>query len=314
MIKELFILGTILVLSFLIFSCASSPLHKSKVKLEETKPQYYTSPVFGTIEYEIQGTLGIPVLVSHGITGSYFGGLVIAQGMLPDNQKIISISRFGYLGSSFPDDVSPKAQTAAWIELLDHLSIDKVIVLAASAGGTLGFRFVLDYPQRSAGLILVSSGYPYPEASKRPKGPPLFIFSNPVFGFLLSSMPGTARSIFGISNSMWNNAADGDKQGIEQQLLTILPLDKKRKGIKNDLYVNNYDMTEHYEDYKLEDIFIPVLSLHAKDDPMATYDRIEGDLKRIKNCTICHFEKGGHLMFTHGKEITAAVADYLRNL
>lgn len=314
MFKDLIIAGIVLVLSCLFFSCSSTPLQRSKAKLETAKPQYYTSTVFGTIEYEVRGTKGIPVLVSHGLTGSYYGGLVTAQGMLPENHKVISVSRFGYMGSSFPEEASPKAQTAAFIELLDYLCIEKVIILAASAGGTLGFRLVLDYPERSSGLILVSSGYPFPEASKGPKGPPMFIFSNPVFGFLLSSMPGTARSIFGISKDMWENASDDDKQGVEEQLLTILPLDKKRKGIKNDLYKNNSDMTEHYGDYKLEGITIPVLSLHARDDPMAMYNRIERDLKRIKNCTIHHFDRGGHLMFTHGKEIAAAIEVYLHTL
>lgn len=314
MVKSFLILGVIIVLYCTVFSCASTPLQRSKAKLETTNPQYFMSSVFGTIEYEVRGTQGIPVLVSHGITGSYYGGLVTAEGMLPENQKIISVSRFGYMGSSFPDDASPKAQAAAWIELLDHLCIEKVIVLAASAGGTLGFRFVLDYPDRSAGLILVCSGYPYPEASKGPKGPPMFIFSNPVFGFFLSSMPGTARSIFGISADMWNNATEEDKQGVEQLFLTILPLDKKRKGIKNDIYVNNSDMIKYYADYKLEDITVPVLSLHAKDDPLATYDRIEGDLKRLKNCTVCHFEKGGHVMFGHAKEIEEAISVYLDSL
>lgn len=314
MIKELLLPGAILVLSLLLFSCASTPLQRSKAKLEKTRPQYYASPVFGTIEYEVTGTQGIPVLVSHGLTGSYYGGLVTAQGMLLEYQKIISISRFGYMGSSFPDDASPKAQAQAWIELLDYLNIERVIVLAASAGGTLGFRFALDYPERSAGLILISAGYPYPEASKGPKGPPMFIFSNPVFGFMLSCMKGTARSMFGVSKEMWNTASESDKQGGENQLSTILPLDKKRKGIKNDLYINNADMTKHYEEYKLEDLTIPVLSLHAKDDPMATYDRIEGALKRFRNCTICHFEKGGHLLFTHGDEIKKDIAVFLENL
>ena len=52
------------------------------------------------------------------------------------------------------------AQTAAYVELLDKLGIDKVYLLATSAGGSVAIRFALDYPQRTKGLILYCSAMP----------------------------------------------------------------------------------------------------------------------------------------------------------
>ena len=49
------------------------------------------------------------------------------------------------------------------MELLDKLGIDKVYLLATSAGGSIAIRFALDYPERTRGLILYCSAMPLVE-------------------------------------------------------------------------------------------------------------------------------------------------------
>lgn len=49
---------------------------------------------------------------------------------------------------------TPAEQATAYVELLDKLGIDRVYLLATSAGGSVAIRFALDYPERTKGLIL----------------------------------------------------------------------------------------------------------------------------------------------------------------
>ena len=65
-----------------------------------------------------------------------------------------------------PHQGGRREQAAALLELLDTLNIEKVYVLGASAGGTPAIRFALDDPERTAGLILLSSA---PVWDKKPQ-------------------------------------------------------------------------------------------------------------------------------------------------
>ena len=65
-----------------------------------------------------------------------------------------------------PHQGGRREQSTALIELLDTLNIEKVYVLGVSAGGTPAMRFTLDDPERTAGLILLSSA---PVWDKKPQ-------------------------------------------------------------------------------------------------------------------------------------------------
>jgi len=166
-------------------------------RLENDNSVVINSDKYGSIQYKITGETGVPVLVVHGICGGYDQGIQTGIGLLPENQKIISVSRFGYLKSGFPDSADPANQCGAYMEVLDRNRIEKVFLLATSAGGTIAFKFALLYPERVAGLILVGSGYPSQEKPKGPKGPPAFIYSDRIFGFMINNMRGTLLKMFG---------------------------------------------------------------------------------------------------------------------
>ena len=67
----------------------------------------------------------------------------------------------------------------------------------------------------------------------------------------------------------------------------------------------------HFEDYPIEDLQIPTLIFHAKDDKLASYNDTERALSRFPDCTFVSFENGGHLMEGHGEEIKKAVCDFV---
>ena len=119
---------------------------------------------YGDMTYVDSGE-GEVILSVHGIFGGYDQAYDTCKDFCSD-YRIIAPSRFGYLGSDVSGDGTPAKQAEAYVELLDKLGIDKVYLLATSAGGSIAIRFALDYPERTRGLILYCSAMPLVENRK----------------------------------------------------------------------------------------------------------------------------------------------------
>jgi pimeloyl-ACP methyl ester carboxylesterase len=249
---------------------------------------------YGNMSYVDRGE-GETILSVHGIFGGYDQAYDTCKDFCSD-YRIIAPSRFGYLGSDIPGDGTPAEQAAAYVELLDQLGIDKVYLLATSAGGSVAIRFALDYPERTKGLILYCSAMPFtekPEKYSEYAGPPAFLchdfpmyLISPLFDPIMGMEPSTIYS--------------------------MLPVDDRREGVILDASVTNPDMARNYDDYSIEDLQVPTLVFHAKDDKLASYSDAEKAVKRFPNCTFISFENGGHLMKGHREEIKEAVSKFTR--
>ena len=90
---------------------------------------------YGAAEYADRGS-GPPVLVIHGVMGGVDAGLRNVACHVPDGYRIIVPSRFGYLHSTLPPRAAPALQADTYAALLDTLDVDRVAVIAASAGAT----------------------------------------------------------------------------------------------------------------------------------------------------------------------------------
>ena len=183
------------------------------------------------------------------------------------------------------------------MELLDKLGIDKVHLLATSAGGSVAIRFALDYPQRTKGLILYCSAMPpveKPEKYAEYAGPPPFLCNDYVM-FLLSPM---FEPIMGMEPST---------------IYSMLPINDRKVGVILDASVTNPDMARDFGEYPIEDLQVPTLIFHAKDDKLASYADAERAVARFPNCTFISFESGGHLLTGHGEEIKEAVSDFVED-
>jgi len=77
-------------------------------------------------------------------------------GTAGDRFHRITPSRFGYLWSTFHDGATFEDQAHAYTTLLDHLGIQKVAVVAFSAGGPSAELFALLHPERISSLTLIS--------------------------------------------------------------------------------------------------------------------------------------------------------------
>lgn len=255
---------------------------------------------FGVMSYVDEG-VGDAVLISHGIFGGYDQGSVSLNQILGSDYRKIAISRFGYPGSALPENPTPKNQAKVFLALLDELGIEQSYILATSAGGAASFQFALDYPQRTKGLILLSSGVPDKKRTAKEvkelgmMGPPAIIVNDFPMWFCLK--------YFGfVMNAMMGGEVSGD-----DLLKTMLPVGLRRQGVIADTRITNVDMTLNYEDYPLENLEIPMLVIHAKDDPMVRYADVERVLERIDSETAI-YETGGHLIV--GQDSSARIKEF----
>lgn len=251
---------------------------------------------FGTLSYVDEG-VGEPVLISHGIFGGYDQGFVTLDSLLGEGYRKIAPSRFGYPGSDLPAQPTPANQAVAFRELLDDLKIAKAYVLSTSAGGAAGIQFALKFPERTKGLILISSDAPDKKraateiAEMGMTGPPAAILGDFPMWF--------ARKYFGfIFKDMF-----GSESGGNPVLKTMFPVGERRKGIITDTEITNKDMRLNYDAYRLEDIIVPVLVVHAKDDPMAKYANIQKLVRRIDQAETAIFDTGGHLIVGQATDV-----------
>ena len=250
---------------------------------------------YGNMSYIDTGE-GETILSVHGIFGGYDQAYDTCKDFSSD-YRIIAPSRFGYLGSDIWGDGTPAEQATAYVELLDELGIDKVYLLATSAGGSVAIRFALDYPERTKGLILYCSAMPFtekPEKYSEYAGPPA-VLCNDLTMFLISPL---FDPIMGMEPST---------------IYSMLPVSDRKDGVVLDASVTNLDMARNYDDYHIEDLQVPTLVFFFFYDKLASYTDTVKAVERFPNCTFISFESGGHLMVGHGEEIKNAIYDFTRS-
>jgi pimeloyl-ACP methyl ester carboxylesterase len=198
-----------------------------------------------------------------------------------------------------PDEPTPDNQAKVFLKLIDELQINKAFITAASAGGSAGIKFALNYPDRVKGLILLSSGVPSVPMTKKEfgmSGPPKIILNDRLMLFCIRNFKGIFYSMFGSRNVP------------DEVFDNMLPVKPRKNGIINDTEITNIDMAVNFNDYPIENINIPILVIHAKDDPMVKYENMEYFLKRVNADTLI-FPDGGHLIIGHN--ITDGVIDFI---
>ncbi len=249
---------------------------------------------YGKISYIDEGE-GESFLIFHGITGGYDQGFDVLSGRT-DEYRVIAPSRFGYPGSDMPENGTVDMQAEAFAELLDMLGIEETFIAATSAGGTVAQRFALMYPERCKGLVLYCSGYPAPEKPTEPAagmtGPPEALCND----FAMWMISPLFKPIMGMERSV-----------IKQ----IMPMKERRAGIVFDGDVVNKDHTNHYDNYDLKNIKVPVLIIHSEDDKLANPEKAKYWSGEIPDCTSVFFSGGGHLMAGNSEEINNVLDEFV---
>ena len=97
----------------------------------------------GKIHYKLSGE-GPVLFFMHGGPGGIDQGFFL-EGLVEEGYSLLVVSRPGYLRTPFVP-LSYEEQVDQYVELLDKLLIDKVVVMGYSAGGPLALTFANKYP------------------------------------------------------------------------------------------------------------------------------------------------------------------------
>lgn len=265
----------------------------------------------GPIEVAVRGA-GEPVLISHGISGGYDQALGLADAHLSAGMMAIAPSRFGYLGTPLPADASPAAQADAYACLLDALGLQRVTLLANSAGGASAVQMALRHPDRLNALVLVSAVSPAVEAPVALPPRPVIeaVFGSDFIMWLLTTrFPTALHQTVGVPKGF--PLSGSDEVLVRELIRSILPIRPRQAGFVFDMFTSNLDMDEHPQAYPLEEIRVPTLLINAADDPLVKYANATSMAARIPGAQLMTLASGGHLLLNSGAEVPEAIERFV---
>ncbi len=257
-----------------------------------------TSTVFagprGDIEFS-QGGAGPPVLVVHGSGGGYDQGEIIARAVLGDAFRWIAPSRFGYLRSSLPTPATFEDQARAFADLLDHLGVKRVAVVALSHGGPSALHFAILYPERVSSLTLLSCGVASSadgnQAQANRQGDVLaMIFRHDFLYWAVSRF--LRRQLMGLMGAPPSVIAGltGEQRALIDQIIDSMnPVATRSQGVA-------FDNQAAMPNEKIAAIRAPTLVIHARDDTLQLFRNAEFAAATIPAARALSFDTGGHLV------------------
>lgn len=257
----------------------------------------------GSLEYTDVGE-GPCLLVSHGIFHGCDGGQRSARDVVSDH-RVISPSRFGYLGSSMPENATGAAQADAFVDLLDHLGVETTAVMGISAGTGAAVQLALRHPARVTHLIVSSGNWPGSPTSEAPPSWAKLFYNDRAMWLLRALAPQMVGSLMGVPKGFPRD--DEQAAYVEEMLDSIFPLEPRAEGAIFDAFSSNPEI----DDFPLERIAIPTLIIHTKDDPLASFDAAQAAAERIPGASLVGLESGGHLGLGQTERVRNAVAEFL---
>ena len=264
---------------------------------------------FGKLEFVVAGA-GTPLLMVHGTGGGFDQALLFTDALRPRGFRVIAPSRFGYLGSDYPPDPSSENQADAFVELLDRLGIERIVIAGGSAGALPAAAFALRHPERCAGLILLVpasnlSGKDPVEMSplqvaavKRLAGSDFLYWAglkqarNRLVGTLLATDP-----------ALLERASPAERARAEHILQAILPISRRKSGMLNDGYRAGSPVTFDYGK-----ITVPTLIISVKDDRFGTAATARALATRIPHSQLVIYPTGGHIWLGHDQDVAEQIA------
>lgn len=257
----------------------------------------------GSVEYTDIGE-GPCLLVSHGIFHGCDGGQRSARDVI-SGHRIVSPSRFGYLGSDMPETPTAAAQADAFIVLLDHLGVETTAVMGISAGTGAAAQMALRHPERVTHLIISSGNWPGSPTSEAPPDWAKMFYDDPAMWLLRAIAPLMTAGLMGVPKGF----PEDDEQAayVEEMLDSIFPISPRAEGAIFDAFSSNPEIN----DYPLELISVPTLIIHTQDDPLASFQAAQTAAERIPGARLIALQSGGHLGLGQTETVREAIADFL---
>ena len=270
----------------------------------------------GPIELQQAGS-GTPLLMIHGSGGGHDQGMAFARPLVEHGLRVIAVSRFGYLRTPRPADVSPEAQADAHACVLDALGIDRAAVMGVSAGGASALQTAIRHPRRVLALVLVvpiahkpgevgDSAPPISDAKDdwliRLLGSDLLYWAglqvarDAIFRHVLATPPELVHAADAAERARVNDLAE-----------RVLPVSQRAAGLVDDTRLG-----KRLKPAALEKVAAPTLAISARDDGFGTFAAAQYTAGRIAGAKFIGYERGGHLLVGRDAETRAAIAEWIR--
>ena len=286
-------------------------LMRARARLTGCSKMIETS--FGALEYAVVGE-GEPLLVVHGAAGGFDQSIDMAGAVVGRGYSVIAPSRFGYLRSALPDDPTTAMQADAYVQLLDHLGIDKVAIVSISAGAWSALQFGARHPERCRMLaLLVPADYLPAGTSIRGGAIARVIFNSDFVAWAALKLTlivpgGVAQTILGTDASVIRAAEPSEKARVRQVLEHLLPVSSRFRGMQFDIQT-----AAMHEPYPIENTVCPVLTISAEDDRFGTAARARHIAKSVLNGKTVIFPTGGHALVGRNADALREVVSFLQH-
>jgi pimeloyl-ACP methyl ester carboxylesterase len=264
---------------------------------------------FGTVEYAERGA-GLPILNSHGVLGCHADGVDgWWTNMLGEGYRVIAPARFGYFGSTLPENATPADQADAYALLLDHLGIGRAAVIGYSAGSASALEFARRHPDRVVGLILANCrlGGPTPNQLLRPVLGVVY-GSQRLFWLYRRLLPSIYARMLGVPKGY--RPTPDEAATIRAVSELQFPLTPRRLGAVFDGFVSNMAADR----FPVEELTVPTLIVSAADDPWARHPYAVTAAARIPGAKLVTIDRGGHLFLGHDAQVWAAIDAFLASV
>lgn len=266
----------------------------------------------GALEFAVAGD-GPPLIMIHGTGGGFDQGLLFGARQRQRGFRIIAPSRFGYLGSAFPDDPSPARQADVLVELLDHLGIDRLPVVGGSAGALTAAEFALRHPSRCSHLGLL-----VPAANLTNRDPVQFtalqetavnmvLGSDFWFWALARFSPRQMiRTLLATDPALLDQVSEAERRRTQAILEQIFPISRKVNGLRTDGFWAGVPTTIAHDR-----IGAPTLILSCEDDLFGTAATARLLAESIPGAALTIFPTGGHIWLGHDDEVADRIAAFI---
>ncbi|MFL6126417.1 alpha/beta fold hydrolase [Actinophytocola sp.] len=214
------------------------------------------------------------------------------------------------MASSLPAGATPARQADVYADLLDALGIDRVAVVAVSAGATSALQLAMRHRDRVSALALLSPNGPGSQHDERPVPYRLaraISDSDRLMWMIRRHFPTRLARLMAVPVDRL--AGTGDRDRVDAELDGIFPVSRRAAGALFDAFVSNPDIN-HYD---FQDMSTPTLIVHARDDALAPCWGGIALSERIPGARLLVVEDGGHLLLGEHPEVAIAVEALLRS-
>ena len=267
---------------------------------------------FGTLEYAVAGS-GPPLLMIHGTGGGFDQGLRFASALQRKGHQIIAPSRFGYLRSDFPVDPSLANQADAFVELLDHLRIDRLPVIGGSAGALSASAFALRHPDRCTSLILlvpaanVSGTDPVEMSAVQQTAVRALLNSDFLYWSALEAAPEQLMgALLATDPRLLSKVGTGERKRAFAILSDIMPIHARTKGMLNDAEQAGNPAKMDFSALK-----VPLLLISAEDDRFGTASTARKIAALVSHSELTILPDGGHIWLGHDEAVAMRMHVFL---